>query len=127
MRTFAFILPWCCLLVLQLGCGSTLDKPVDPGQAAEVLTVALEAWKKGEPYGALQQRQPPIYFNEREWESGKKLTRFEAGPVTLMGRQGRCSVKLTLQDKAGVVAERTIGYQIDTTPSVVITRETLGP
>jgi hypothetical protein len=35
-------------------------------------------------------------------------------------------VKLTLQDAAGKVAERTIGYQIDTTPQMVITREALG-
>jgi len=126
VRRFA-ILPACCLLILQLGCGSALDKPVEPAQAAEVLKVAFDAWKQGESYGALKQRQPPIYLNEREWESGKKLMGYEPGPVTMMGRQARCSVKLTLQDKEGKVSERTIGYQIDTTPSVVITREALGP
>jgi hypothetical protein len=126
VRTFAFLLA-CCFLLLPLGCGSTLDKPVDTAQAAEVVTTACEAWKQGESYGALQQRQPPIYFNEREWELGKKLVNFEVGPVTLVGRQGRCSVKLTLQDKTGKVTERVIGYQIDTTPAVVITREALGP
>ena len=55
------------------------------------------------------------------------MLNYEAGPVTLTGRQGRCSVKLTLQDGAGKVTERVIGYQIDTTPNVVITREALGP
>jgi hypothetical protein len=126
VRTLAF-LPALCLLALQPGCGGTLDKPVEPAEAAEVLNASLEAWKQGESHGALRQRQPPVYFNEPEWESGKKLVKFEAGPVTLTGRQGRCSVKLTLQDKSGKVTERVIGYQIDTTPTVVITREALGP
>jgi hypothetical protein len=92
-----------------------------------VVTTALEAWKQGERYGDLARRRPPIYFNEREWESGKKLLRYEPGPVTLIGRQGRCSVKLTLADSSGKVTERVIGYQIDTTPNLVITREALGP
>jgi hypothetical protein len=115
------------LVLLQLGCGNTLEKPVDPGQAGEVLNTALEAWKAGEEYRVLERREPPIHFYEKEWEAGKKLVAFEAGPVTLMGRQGRSSVKLTLQDKTGKVTERVIGYQIDTTPNIVITREAMGP
>jgi len=117
----------CCALgALLAGCGKKLDEPVDPGRASEVLTAAFDAWKQGESYGALKQRQPPIYFSEPEWESGKKLLKYEAGPVTLMGRQGRCSVKVTLQDGKGKVSERVIGYLIDTTPQLVITREALG-
>ena len=100
---------------------------MDPGKAGEVMTTALEAWKQGDAYGALEKRQPPIYFNEREWEAGKKLLKYEVGPVALSGRQGRCSVKVILQDSAGKVTERAIGYQIDTTPNAVITREALGP
>jgi len=110
-----------------MGCNKSLDEPVDPGKAAEVLNTSLDAWKQGEHFGALEQRQPPIYFNEREWEGGKKLLKYEPEKVTLVGRQGRCSVKLTLQDGTGKVTERVIGYQIDTTPNIVITREALGP
>jgi hypothetical protein len=127
MRT-AGLLPCCALIVLLSGCGKQpLDEPVDPAKATEVLNTAFGAWKQGEKYGALAQRQPPLYFNEPEWEAGKKLLNYELGPVTLSGRQGRCSVKLTLQDSAGKVTERTIGYQIDTTPQTVIVREALGP
>ena len=75
----------------------------------------------------MARRQPPIYFKEPEWEAGKKLLKYEVGPVTLTGRQGRCSVKMTLQDGTGKVTERTIGYQVDTHPNKVITREALGP
>ena|SRR5215207_2468891 len=126
MRASGFI-PFWCLAALLPGCAKTLDEPVDPGKATEVLNTAFGAWKQGEKHGELAQRQPPIYFTEPEWQSGKKLLKYELGPVTLSGRQGRCSVKLTLQDGAGKVAERTVGYQIDTTPTLVITRETLGP
>jgi len=117
-----------CLVALLSGCGkTTLDESVEPAKATEVLNIAFGAWKQGEKYGGLAQRQPPIYFNEPEWEAGKKLLNYELGPVTLSGRQGRCSVKLSLQDSAGKVTERTIGYQIDTTPQTVIVREALGP
>lgn len=125
MRASRFLL-FCCLALLP-GCGNTIDKPVDTGKAAEVLTTAFDAWKQGDKYGELARRQPPIYFNEPEWEAGKKLVAYEAGPVSLAGRQGRCSVKLTLQDGAGKVTKRAIGYQIETTPKLVITREALGP
>ena len=69
------------LLMLVLGCGkkSTLDEPVNPEKGGEVLQVALDSWKKGENYGDLPKRNPPIYFNEPEWESGKKLVEFKAG------------------------------------------------
>ena len=126
MRALACIL-FCGPGALLLGCGQKIDEPVDPGQATEVLNTAFDAWKQGTGHGELARRQPPIYFTEPEWEAGKKLLKYEIGPVTLTGRQGRCSVKLTLQDGAGKVTERTIGYQVDTTPNMVITREALGP
>jgi hypothetical protein len=126
MRASALLL-FCGLAALAFGCSKPLDEPVDPGKATEVLDTAFGAWKQGEAHGSLAQRQPPIYFKEPEWEAGKKLLKYELGPVTLSGRQGRCTVKLTLQDKDGKQSERSIGYQVDTTPNMVITREALGP
>jgi hypothetical protein len=118
-----------CVALLALGCtgGKDPDPPVDTGDAGAALKTALDAWKGGEAYGSLQQHSPPIYFNEREWEAGKKLVDYQMGQVELMGRQGRCTVKLSLRDKEGKQADRSVGYLIDTTPQVVITREGLGP
>jgi hypothetical protein len=117
----------CASLFVAAGCGNEPDPPVDPNEAGAALRTALDAWKAGEPFGSLQQRTPPVYFNERDWEAGKKLVNYQLGPVELMGRQGRCTVKLTVRDKDGKQADRDVGYLIDTTPRVVITREGLGP
>jgi hypothetical protein len=114
-------------LFVVLGCGKEPDPPVDTNEAGAALRTALDAWKAGEPYGGLPQRDPAIYFNERDWEAGKRLVDYRLGPVELMGRQGRCTVKLTVRDKDGKQADRDVGYLIDTTPRVVITREGLGP
>ncbi len=116
-----------CSLAIHAGCGKGFDDPVSPDKAGAALETALAAWKQGEAFGELQQRSPPIYFNEPEWKAGKKLLAFKAGKVELMGRQARCSVKLSLRDPAGNASEREISYQIDTTPRVVIVREQLGP
>ena len=125
MKRLAFVVP-IYLLILVAGCGKSLHDPVDPDKASAVLQTALEAWKQGEAFGHLQQRTPPIYFNEPEWRAGKKLVDFKAGQVELMGRQGRCLVKLSLLDREGKKTEREISYQIDTTPRVVIARKHLG-
>jgi len=116
-----------CLLVLALGCGPEPTPPVDTADAAVQLRVVLDAWKAGEPFDSLASRTPPIVFNEPLWRDGAKLVEYELGEVELHGRQGKCRVKLTLQEKDGKSAERRIGYQIDTTPSVVILREGLAP
>jgi hypothetical protein len=115
------------LAALVAGCSKTIDDPVNPDEAAAVLHAALEAWQQGESHDALAKRRPPIYFNEPEWRAGKKLVTFETGKVELLGRQGRCLVKLSLRDKDGKETQRSISYQIDTTPQVVIAREGLGP
>jgi hypothetical protein len=55
------------------------------------------------------------------------LLDFEIGEVQLFGRQARSTVRLSLRDSSGKEIERKIGYQIDTTPKIVIVRESLGP
>jgi hypothetical protein len=114
--------------VLVTGCGGPeLPPPVDTDDAGQQLRSVLELWKNGEPHEALASREPPIVFNEPMWREGTKLLSYELGPVELHGRQGRCTVKLALQNKDGKQTERRIGYQIDTVPRVVIVREALGP
>lgn len=115
------------LLGLLAGCGPELPPAVDPGDAGRYLSGALDAWKTGESHDALAQKEPPVVFTEPLWKEGVQLLSYELGEVQLHGRQGRCTVKLTLQNKDGKQYQRSIGYLIDTTPRVVITREGLGP
>jgi hypothetical protein len=112
---------------LAAGCGPELPPPVDPGEAATQLRTVLDAWKAGESFDSLERRDPPVVFTEPLWRDGAKLVSYELGEVQLHGRQGTCKVKLTVVNSDGKTVERRIGYQIDTTPAVVITREGLGP
>lgn len=119
---------WLMVVVLALGCGGPEVPPaVDPAEAGHQLTQALDAWKSGEPANSLASRQPPVVFAEPLWDDGVRLQGYELGRVELNGRQGRCTAKLALQSRDGKKYERSIGYVIDTTPRVVIVRESLGP
>jgi hypothetical protein len=115
------------LVALAAGCGPQADPPVDPADAAVHLRAVFDAWKSGEPFESLGQRNPPIVFNEPLWRDGARLLDYEIGDVELHGRQGKCQVKIKVQLKDGKTSDRRIGYQIDTLPSVVIVREGLGP
>lgn len=115
-------------LALAAGCSSPpLDPTVNTADAGTQLRAALDAWKAGEPHDALAGKSPPIIFSEPLWKDGARLLAYELGEVGLSGRQGRCTVKLSLRLKDGKASERKIGYQIDTVPQVVIVREALGP
>lgn len=115
-------------LVVATGCGSPpLDPTVNTADAGTHLRAALDAWKAGEPHDGLAGKTPPVIFSEPLWKDGARLLAYELGEVGLNGRQGRCTVKLSLRLKDGKSSERKIGYQIDTVPQVVIVREALGP
>jgi hypothetical protein len=116
-----------CLLALT-SCGNKPEPPVDTNEAANQLRSVLEAWKGGQPYESLQQRSPPVYFNEALWrDGGNTLLDYEIGDFQLFGRQARSTVRLLIRESNGKEIERKIGYQIDTTPKIVIVRESLGP
>jgi hypothetical protein len=120
-------LPLLFLLAVATGCGQELPPAVDVGDAGKQLDYVLAAWKDGKPHDSLAAGQPPVIFTEPLWKDGTKLVAYEVGEVTLHGRQGRCTAKLKLVGKDGKEYERSIGYQIDTVPRVVIVREALGP
>src|SRR5262245_38237959 len=109
--------------LLLVGCGKELPPPVDTGDAGRQLDAVLAAWKDGKPHESLAAGEPPVIFNEPLWKDGAKLVAYEVGEVTLHGRQGRCTAKLTVRMKDGQQVQRSIGYQIDTVPRVVIVRE----
>ena len=112
------------LTILALaGCGRGLDPEADRSVADKALRTALEAWKTGKSQADLEKEQPSIIMNEDDWRVGKRLLDFKTEESAISGRQVRCRVQIKLQDKDGKTANRSAVYIIDTTPRIVIVRD----
>ena len=111
-------------LCLLPGCHRTLHADVSPADADKALQTALEAWKGGKSQADLEKGQPSIIMNEDDWRTGKQLLEFKMENGSLSGRQVRCKVHIKLQDKDGKATEKDATYIIDTTPRIVIVRDT---
>jgi hypothetical protein len=120
-RLALFILLCLCLLS---SCRRGLDKDADPEEGGKALQTALEAWKKGQTPEELEKMSPPILMNEDDWRLGKRLLDFKVEENTLKGRQVRSRVRIKLEDKSGKSLEKKAAYIIDTTPRLVIVRDT---
>lgn len=108
---------------LMPGCHRGLDSDVDSAQADKALQTALEAWKGGKSQADLEKGHPSIIMNEDDWRTGKRLLDFKMEKGALSGRQVRCRVRIKLQDKDDKSVERDAVYIIDTTPRIVIVRD----
>src|SRR5262245_62135048 len=108
------------------GCHGPLA-PADPAQAETAVKKAFDSWRAGASQESLQKGSPPLDLNEAEFAAGNKLLAFEiVEPLTPLGRQLRCTVKLSLENaRSGARYEKRIGYQVETNPVVVIAREGL--
>ncbi len=111
------------LLCLIPGCHRGLDPEADKDVADRALRTALEAWKSGKPQAELEKENPSIIMNEDDWRLGKRLVDFTTEESSLSGRQVRCRVRIKLQDKSDKTTERSAVYIIDTTPRIVIVRD----
>jgi hypothetical protein len=119
-RSIVFIVLALCLVP---GCGKSLGPDADPDQADRVLETALQAWKSGKTPEDLEKGQPSILMNEDDWRTGKRLLDFKMEKGALSGRQVRCRVRITLREKDDKTVERSAVYIIDTTPRIVIVRD----
>ena len=63
-------------------------------------------------------------MNEDDWRLGKRLLEFKVEESSLAGRQVRCRVQIKLGNKTGTALEQRATYIIDTTPRLVIVRDT---
>jgi hypothetical protein len=110
-------------LCLLPGCGRGLYPDADPGTADTALQTALEAWKSGKAPEDLEKEQPAIIMNEDDWRLGKRLLEYKMEKGSLSGRQVRCRVRIKLKDRDGKTIDRDAVYIIDTTPRIVIVRD----
>lgn len=106
------------------GCSRTLDKAADADEGAKALQIALQAWKSGKLPEDLREAKPSIVMNEDEWRVGKRLLDFKVEEVALSGRQIRATVQIKLEDKSGKTRDQKAIYIVDTTPRIVIVRDT---
>jgi hypothetical protein len=119
-RTTLFVGFALCLLA---GCGRGPGPDADPDQADRALQTALEAWKSGKTPADLEKQRPSILMNEDDWRAGKRLLEFTMEKGALSGRQVRCRVRIKLQDRDNQTVDRDAVYIIDTTPRIVIVRD----
>jgi hypothetical protein len=110
------------LLVLS-GCSRGLGPDADANTGGKALETALDAWKNGKTQEDLAKASPSIIMNEDDWRVGKQLLEFKVEDSAMSGRQLRCHVRIKLQDKDGKTQEQKATYIIDTTPRIVIVRD----
>jgi hypothetical protein len=123
-RPFLTLLP-CLAGVLGAGCSSgPVHAPVDAGKAREVLTTALESWKKGDKIDALQAASPPVYVIDPEWQAGAKLLSYEvAGDGEEKDAHLFCPVRLTVRDPSGREVKREVTFVVSTAPNLTVSRK----
>jgi hypothetical protein len=121
MQRFTIAIPLAILVIS--GCSRGLDPDSDVSVADNALRTSLDAWKSGKSQEDLEKGQPSIIMNEDDWRTGKKLLDFKMEKGALSGRQVRCKVHIKLQGKDGKTTERDAFYIIDTTPRIVIVRD----
>ena len=105
------------------GCSRGLDPDASKPEADKALQTALEAWKNGKSQADLEKGIPSIIMNEDDWRTGKRLLDYKAEESVLAGRQIRCRVWIKLQDQVNKTVETNAVYIIDTTPRIVIVRD----
>jgi hypothetical protein len=116
------LVPGLALLLAAAGCTGRPPEPVDPGRAREVLHTALDAWQKGDPGEALQNRSPAILVIDEEWRGGYRLVSYRLEGDQPLGGGLRCRVSLSLKDLRGRAVRKQAVYSVGTSPALTVTR-----
>jgi len=111
--------------LVAAGCGgSAAARPVDEDTARRALNEALEAWKGGEPHGALSKRPEPIRVADEDWLAGARLLSYRVEPGDeQIGTNLTCDVVLTLKSPNGRKARKRVSYRIGTDPVPMVIRQ----
>lgn len=106
------------------GCGGPLKPaPVAMDRAQAALRTALESWKKGDSYTALQSQSPPIFVIDPDWEDGRELQEYqlldegEAKDAHMF-----CRVRLVVRTISGT-EQREVTYVVSTAPNLTVSRK----
>jgi hypothetical protein len=120
-------------MIFREPCASPINQPVPlpachPGgdlrQAEAILRIALDAWLDGNDARALQERDPPVWFNEPEFQGVTRLLEYQVDDKAMTHRhQARFVVNLTLQTMSREPVGRSVTYLVDFAPNCVVSRE----
>jgi len=115
------VIPFVCLALALAGCGG--PKTADPAAAGSALRRTLDAWKAGEKPESLAKATPPITAVDAHWKKGVKLLDYEvAEPPSAAGYDLHYAVTLTVEDEKGKKKQQKTGYDVSTSPKLVVVR-----
>lgn len=115
----------CVLLAPMLGgCGGSLPPPSEPGQAKQILTDALDAWKRGDKPDAPASGKTPVRVLDREWSDGAILEGYAVeGDGQPLGLNVQQAVTLQLKTPQGKALKKTVNYLVTTGRNPMIARQ----
>lgn len=108
------------------GCDSTPSSPhpVEPVKARETLEAVLTSWQEGAAIESWRDHEPEVVVQDLDWETGKELESFEIlDDGNAMDAILRCEVRLTVTDSETGSSEKTVTYQVGTSPVITVFRE----
>lgn len=114
------------LLLMNLpGCGgSGSPHPVDSDTARETLRSVLQSWQDGDTPESWAEHSPEVVVQDFDWKGGSTLQSFEiVGSGEAVDANLICEVKLNLVTPEGEESERTVMYEVGTSPTLTVFRK----
>lgn len=113
-----------CLPALLAGCGGSLPAASEPGQARELVTRALDAWKRGDKPESLASGSPSIQVRDREWGDGFALESYDlVGDGQKLGLTIQQGVSLQMKTPKGKALKKSINYVVTTGSYPMVARQ----
>jgi hypothetical protein len=110
--------------LLLSGCSSGLPPESQPGDARELLTRALDAWKAGEASATLADSKPPLRVIDRDWQERALLQSYKlAEEGQLLGLNIQWTVDLSLRLPNGKERRKRVTYVVASGSNPVVARQ----
>lgn len=107
------------------GCGGApLPSASEPQRAREVLTTALDAWKRGDKPETLVSAEPSVRVLDREWTDGSTLVAYQLkGEGQPLGLSIQQAVALELKNPKGRALRKEVNYVVTTGAKPMVARQ----
>lgn len=107
------------------GCGGPSSPyPVESETARQTLQEVLQSWKDGAAIESWRDHSPEVVVQDIDWETGKALADFEIlGDGNPLDAILYAEVMLTIVDDESESREKTVTYQVGTSPVITVFRQ----